>query len=149
MAAKRFGRLPPRYRFALNSFAGVRWSKCPRCSKPTHARKFPLLIHIDDFGAAVLGKTCRYCSACEFIIAHQAELEDELAHMLSKRKPEAIGNEYLVFGVVDRKVWQRGLHEQLGWEQLREHTSDIKQHMTLHDPRLRWISDPDESTDDG
>lgn len=141
MAAKRFGKLPPRYRFALNPFAGVRWSKCPRCSRPTHARKFPLLIHIDGFGPAVLGKTCRYCSACEFIITHQAELENELVDMLSKRKPEAIGNEYLVFGVVDRKVWQRGIQEQLGWDQLREHTSDIKRHMTLNDPRLRWAPD--------
>jgi hypothetical protein len=25
-----------------------RWSRCPRCGKPTHERKFPLLVGIRD-----------------------------------------------------------------------------------------------------
>ena len=103
----------------------------------THQRKFPLLIHVDDFGTVILGKTCRFCTPCEFIIADQEELEGELAFMFSQRKPEVIGNDYLVFGVVERKSWQQGLQEQL--RELREHTADIKQHMTLLDPRRRWV----------
>jgi hypothetical protein len=37
-------------------------------------RKFPLLIHMDGYGLLNLGKTCRYCAKCEFIIAHQDQL---------------------------------------------------------------------------
>jgi hypothetical protein len=61
----RLGKLPSRYRFALNPFPEVRWS--PRFDKLMHARKFPLLIHVEGAGLVALGKTCRYYTPCEFI----------------------------------------------------------------------------------
>lgn len=64
MARKRLGKLPRRYRFALDPFAEVRWSRCPRCDNPTFNRKFPLFVHVDGFGPVILGKTRRYCAAC-------------------------------------------------------------------------------------
>jgi len=91
---KRIGKLPPRYSFILNSYTDVRLSKCPRCQKLTHLRKFALFIHIDAWGPMALGKTCRYCSRCELIMAHQDELEAQLAHSFSQMAPEVIGNEY-------------------------------------------------------
>lgn len=109
MARDRIGGLPPRYAFALNPFVDMRVSKCPLCNRPTHLRKFALLIHIDQFGSLVIGKTCRYCTPCELIVAHQNELEAELAHGLERIAPEVVGNEYFVIGTVDKKVWQRGL----------------------------------------
>ncbi|MBV9774393.1 MAG: hypothetical protein JO040_10615 [Gemmatimonadetes bacterium] len=136
---KRLGKLSPRYRFALNPFPEVRWSRCPRCEKLTHNRKFPLLIHVEKHGPVILGKTCRYCAPCEFIIAHQAELEAELAYLFSQRAPEVVGNRYMVMGIVERKTWQKGRDAPLGWEELLEHTADIKQYFTLLDPRPRWI----------
>jgi len=138
MTRKRLGRLRPRYRFALNPFPEVRWSSCPRCRKLMHARKFPLLIHIGDAGLLVLGKTCRYCTPCEFIIAHQHELEEQLVYACEQREQhEAIGNPYLVLGTVDRKFWQKSLREASSYEELFQHTSDIKKHYTLLDPRPR------------
>lgn len=86
-----FGKLKPRYRFALNPFPEVRWSRCPRCEKLTHARKFPLLIHIDGLGLLTLGKTCRYCTPCEFVIADQAELEEELVILSGATFPKRWG----------------------------------------------------------
>lgn len=47
----RIGKQPPRYSFMLNRYSDVRLSKCPRCRKPTHLRKFALFIHIDGWGA--------------------------------------------------------------------------------------------------
>ena len=105
MATKRIGKLPPRYSFILNPYTDVRLSKCPRCQKPTHLRKFALFIHIDAWGPMALGKTCRYCSRCALIMAHQDELEAQLAHSFSQIAPEFIGNEYLVLGTIDKKVW--------------------------------------------
>lgn len=90
MAENRFGQLPPRYTFALNPYQDARFSKCPKCNRATYLRKFPLLIHIDEYGPIVLGKTCRYCSKCEFIIVHQDELEDILTAMFAERELEGI-----------------------------------------------------------
>ena len=56
-----------------------------------------------------LGKTCRYCTRCELIIAHQDELEALLAGSLGTIAPEVIGNKYLVLGTVERRIWQSGL----------------------------------------
>ncbi len=111
MAKGRIGDLPPRYSFILNPYTSVRLSKCPQCSRPTHARKFALFIHIDKFGSLALGKTCRYCARCEMLIVHQDELEAELAHNFTRIAPEVVGNKYLVLGTVDKKVWQRSLQE--------------------------------------
>lgn len=138
MTRKRFGKLPRRYRFALNPFAEVRWSRCPRCDKPTFNRKFPLLVLVDGFGPVILGKTCRYCAACEFIVAHQAELEMELGRIVNGSS-ERVGNDYFVVGVAERRTWQKGLGEPLPLQTLLEHTADIKQRYTLNDPRRRWV----------
>ena len=134
----RLGKLPPRYRFALNPFAEVRWSKCPLCHKLTFNRKFPLFIKVEGHGPIVMGKTCRYCARCEFIIAHQAELDAELAYFLSHRTPELVGNDYLVMAVVERRTWQKGNAGSTEWDELLEHTADIKKYYTLHDPRPTW-----------
>jgi hypothetical protein len=56
-----------------------------------------------------LGKTCRYCSPCELIMAHQDELEDELVQVFENRSPELIGNPYHVFGTVEKKWWKQSL----------------------------------------
>src|SRR5262249_25950228 len=67
------------------------------------------LILIKEYDPLVLGKTCRYCTPCEVIIAHKDELDAELAHSLGRIAPEAVGSEYLVLGTMDRKFWQQGL----------------------------------------
>lgn len=42
-------------------------------------------------------------------MAHQDELEAELALSLQKIAPQAIGNEYFVVGTFDKKLWQSQL----------------------------------------
>ncbi len=135
MAKKRLGKLPPRYSFILNPYADVRLSKCPRCQRLTHLRKFVFFIHIDEWGPMTLGKTCRYCSRCELIMAHQDELEAQLAHSFSQIAPEVIGHEYLVLGTVDKKVWKvwkeglTGDGKQLG--ETLQHVADFKRVLKL------------------
>src|SRR5262245_50405225 len=129
---KSIGKLPPRYSFILNSYTDVRLSKCPRCQKLTHLRKFALFIHIDKWGPMALGKTCRYCSRCELIMAHQDELEAQLEHSFSQIAPEVIGNEYLVLGTIDKKIWKEGLAGgggQLG--DMLQHVADFKRVLKL------------------
>ena len=109
MKQKRIGRLPPKYKFILNQYQYERISSCPLCKKQTHPRKFPLFIHVNDWGPLVLGKTCKYCAPCELIIAHQHELEEQMAYLFSQLAPAVVGNEYLVVGTVEKKFWQQGM----------------------------------------
>ena len=139
MAKKRLGKLRPRYRFALNPYSYMRWSKCPKCNRLTYMRKFPLLIHVDGYGLINLGKTCRYCPKCEFIIAHQDDLEHVMAEIFSAFCPEVVANEYLVIGVVKQKVWKRGLTEQSGIREIIENTSDFKEHLVLRCDPGGWF----------
>ena len=69
--------MPPRHSFALNAHKEWRCTGCPQCEKRTRLRKFALLIGVAEYGLMVLGKTCRYCPPCDFIIAHQDELESD------------------------------------------------------------------------
>jgi len=52
----RLGKLPPRYSFGLNPHEGTRFSKCPKCDRRTHPRKFVLFIHVDGTDPIALGK---------------------------------------------------------------------------------------------
>jgi len=95
-------------------------------------RKFALLIYIEKGGFVALGKTCRYCSPCELIVAHQDELEDELVHIFESRAPEVIGNQYVVFGTVEKQTWKKslgGVEDEL--TRSLEHAADFKKVLGL------------------
>jgi hypothetical protein len=128
---KRIGGQLPRYSFILNPYSDVRVSKCPQCNRPTSAGKFARFIHVDSFGPLVPGKTCRYCSKCELIVAHQDELEAQLANGPARVTPCAGG--YLVIGTMDTKAWQKGLHG--GHDKVAatlHQVADFKKVLTLH-----------------
>jgi hypothetical protein len=129
MASTRIGKLRPRYSFMLNPRAEVRLSKCPKCQKRTHLRKFALFIHVDEWGTMALGKTCRYCSACELIMAHQDELEAELAHSFGR---EMVRNQYVVLGTIDKKLWRAGLEgRDKALAEILEHVADFEKEYDL------------------
>jgi hypothetical protein len=133
MAHARIGKREPRYSFLLNPYSDVRLSKCPQCHRLTHHRKFALFIHVDGWGPVLLGKTCRYCTPCELIMAHQDELEAELAQSPARFVPGVPGRGYLVLGTVERKVWQKGLTGSgTPFDEIREHTADFKECFDLH-----------------
>ena len=132
MAKAKIGKLPPRYSFILNPYSDEHLSKCPKCHRPTHLRKFSLSIHIADWGLMTLGKTCRYCTPCELIIVNQDELEAQLAYSFHTIAPEVVGNQYLMLGTVDKKIWQSGLQgsgAQL--DEVLKHAADFKQVLDL------------------
>lgn len=132
VAKKRLGKLPPRYSFMLNPYETERLSKCPKCNQMTKQRKFALFIHLKDFGAVLLGKTCRFCPFCELIMAHQHELEHELAKNFAVLKPDVLGNDYFVLGTVDMSVWRQGMKgNDNGFDTVLEHTADFKKYYDL------------------
>jgi hypothetical protein len=94
--------------FFLNPYEDAAFTKCPQCERPTKLRKFPLVIHIEPRQLFVLNKTCRYCERCDLIIAKKAEVESLMAAMFAQRRPPIVGNDYFVFGVLERKDWREG-----------------------------------------
>jgi hypothetical protein len=133
MSKGNIGELPPRFSFMLNQYPGERLSRCPRCRRPTFARKFALFIHVEGWGPIVLGKTCRYCARCELIIAHKHELEAELCRSFEEIAPNVIGNDYLVIGTMDRQIWKQGLaHPIEGVQTALQHVADFKHLFDLH-----------------
>jgi hypothetical protein len=133
MKRNQIGNLKPRYSFILNPYVDIRLSRCPDCQGPTHPRKFALFIHLDGWGPLILGKSCRYCTPCEIIIAHRDELEAELAQTPARFVPPTPGEGYLVVGTVDLKTWRKGL-EGSGTQmnEVLEHLADFKKYLTLH-----------------
>jgi len=110
--ASQLGKLPPCYRFFLNPYQDMRWTKCPQCENKMHQRKLPLVIHIDPMVMLSLNKTCRYCPHCDLLIAHQDDLEHILARIFSEQNPEIVGNDYLVVGTMDKKIWKSETQQQ-------------------------------------
>jgi hypothetical protein len=91
-----FGKLPPQYSFVLNPYPDMRVSNCPFCEHETDQRKIPLLIHVEPMHLIALNYTCRYCKACDLLIAHKHEIEHLLTSLFSQCDPEAVGNNYLI-----------------------------------------------------
>ena len=105
-----------------------------------NARKFPLLVHVDGWGPLSLGKTCRYCPRCEFIITHQDELEEQLSHFFGQYCPGLVGNDYMVLGTVRLKAWKAGLAgKQCTLDQTLEHVSDFKKVFKLEVDYGGWF----------
>lgn len=123
----RLGKQPPRHRFILNPYPDERFDVCPECDGPTEQRKFPLLIHVDPTNPVCINKTCRYCPTCDLLIAHQDEVEQQLAVLFQQRDPDLIGNDYLVIGTLDPEVWEGGRHTPLTIPEMMENLHDFKE----------------------
>ena len=118
MEMPRLGKQPPRHVFFLNPYQDARFTRCPQCEGKIRQKKLPLAIHVNDAGMVILNKTCRFCPGCDLLIAHQDEIETYLAQCFAEPAPEAIGNEYLVVGTLDRPDWKRGMTTPLTNEEM-------------------------------
>jgi hypothetical protein len=127
----RLGKLPPQYIFVLNPYSDARFSRCPICEQKMHQRKVPLFIHVDPFNPVVLGYTCRYCPTCDLLIAHQDQLEAQLANLFAAHDPSVIGNDYLVLGTVERKAWREGMKQPRGISDMLANLHDFKEVRTV------------------
>ena len=95
-----------RHYFFLNPYIDSSFTRCPKCESKTKIRKHCLVIHIEPKNLFLLNKSCRYCPSCDLIIVKQADLERLLIAICEKNAPDIIGNEYFVFGTIDRADWK-------------------------------------------
>ena len=125
-----FGGLPPRYGFMINPYPGERLSRCPFCEQKSRQRKLPLLIHVDPHHFIALNYTCRYCPACDLLVAHKHEIEHLLTALFRKYDPGVIGNDYLILGIVKKSVWREGLEHPQAVAEMLPHLSDFAKYYT-------------------
>ena len=77
----------------------------------------------------ILNMTCRFCPYCDLVIAHQNEIEAQLAHVLQQATPHAVPSDYLIIGTVERKDWRRGLTDPLSPQETIDALHDFKDHL--------------------
>ncbi|MBW4471987.1 MAG: hypothetical protein KME45_16505 [Stenomitos rutilans HA7619-LM2] len=138
---ERFGKQPPRHNFFLNPYTDARFTRCPKCDAKTKQRKLPLFIFVAPAIPIALNKTCRYCPACDLLIAHKNQLDDLLTAMFTQsRQPAMIGNDYFVIGTVDRADWKEGKHVQ-HMDELRAIVHDFKKVLDFELQRYGWMKE--------
>src|SRR5262245_15264722 len=123
-----FGKLPPRYGFALNPYPDMRISSCPFCNHKTGQRKIPLLIHVEPMHLIALNYTCRYCHSCDVLIAHKHEVERLLTGLFRQYDPEVVGNDYLIIGTVEKSTWREGVQQPKGIAEMLSNASDFAEY---------------------
>ena len=140
-----FGGLKPKYSFVFNPYPDQRISRCPFCEKKTGQRKIPLLVHIDPLHLIALNYTCRYCQDCDLLIAHKHEIEHSLTYLFLQMDPEVIGNDYLVIGTMERKVWREGVKHSMEMNEIMPHVSDfVTYYKELRLTQPGWFRDDQE-----
>lgn len=102
-------------------------------------RKFPLVIHVEPLNPVALSKSCRYCSPCDLIIAHQDEIETQLTILLSEREPSIVGNEYLVMRTLDRAIWRQSCREPMPIVELMDHLYVFAQVLQFEPEHHGWV----------
>lgn len=128
MAAKKkmqFGGLPPRYGFMLNPYPDERISRCPLCEQKNRQRKLPLLIHVAPHTMIALNYTCRFCPACDLLIANKHHIEGMLTEVFRRNNPSALGNDYLIIGTVEKSVWRESMKQPKAVAEMLPYASDF------------------------
>lgn len=122
-----FGMQRPRYNFFLNTYQDTRFTTCPQCKSKTRPRKFSLVVNVNPNYTLVLDKLCRFCDACDLLIVHQDQLEEQLATKFATINPEAIGNDYQVVGTLDKAEWNQGKQDPSSLERITEYLHTFKE----------------------
>lgn len=126
--------------FFLNPYEDAAFTRCPKCQSKTKIRKFPLVIHIEPRQLLLLNKMCRYCPSCDLIIAKKSEIESLMVASFEQSRPEIVGNDYLVIGVVDRKDWRHGTQGALLEGEVIERILVFKKVLNFEPARAGWYA---------
>jgi hypothetical protein len=137
--ATQLGRQPPLYRFFLNPYEDMRFTRCPECENKTQQRKLPLVIFIEPQQILSLNKTCRYCPHCDLLIAHQNDVEHFLVSFFTEEEPEVVGNDYLVVGTLERTMWKRGTQQLLTLQETLDALHDFKETLSFKVTGGGWM----------
>ena len=124
---RQLGKQRPLYDFFLNTYQDTRFTTCPQCKGKTRSRKFSLVVNVNPKHTVIVDKICRFCNACDLLIVHQDQLEEQLATECMTINPEVIGNDYQVIGTLDRAEWNQGKQDPLSVERVIAYLHDFNE----------------------
>ena len=135
---KYLGKLAPRHTFFLNPYRDARFTRCPLCDRPMKARKKPFFVHVDPAHPVLLNMTGRFCPPCDLFILHQDNVEELLVQAMSGAAPEAIGNDYLVVGTIERSYWRQQPHRPGTIPELLDNLHDFAEVVEIEPAHYGW-----------
>jgi hypothetical protein len=137
--SKNFGSLPNKFNFSLNPYPDLRFSKCPDCGIKTGQRKVAIFIHVSPLNPIILNYTNRYCSNCDILIGHKHEIEHHLTELFKGTNPTVIGNDYLLVGTVERKIWKDNIKYSHDINKMRDFIQDFKSFQVIQMTSEGWF----------
>lgn len=139
------GKLPPIYKFFLNPYQDVRFSRCPICDAKMRSRKLPFVVHVDPHLLSVLNMTARYCPNDELLILHKDKLENLLAFTVAQSAPEMLGNSYLVVGTLEHNAYAQVASGALTMGGIFGVLHDFQEYLQFEPVHYGWVNtDPPE-----
>ncbi len=78
------------------------------------------------------------------LIGHKHEIEHHLTEMFMNKNPEVIGNDYLVFGTVEKQAWRENINQPKPFNERLHHVHDFKSYQNLHMTMAGWFRDGQE-----
>ena len=73
------------------------------------------------------------------LIGHKHEIEHHLTELFMKIDPEVIGNDYLVFGTIEKKAWRENLKDPKPLNEMRQHIHDFKSYQDIRMTMGGWF----------
>jgi hypothetical protein len=70
-------------------------------------------------------------NTCDLLIAHQDQVEEQIALYGASSHPEITSNDYHVIGTLDRPEWIKGIQDPLSMQEMVEHLHDFKEVVTF------------------
>lgn len=73
------------------------------------------------------------------LIGHKHEIEHYLRMAFEKINPDIIGNDYMLIGTVENKVWKGNIVQQLPLNELSNYVHDFKSTQTISMTMSGWF----------
>jgi hypothetical protein len=137
---KKLIKKPARYKFWLNIYADMAFTRCPQCENTTKVKKLPLVVAIELSKRAILNinMTTKYCPYCDLIIAKADEITGYASTTLGI--PVKTG-EYNVLGTLDRKDWVAANNTQTASHEFFDSIYPFKKTLTFTILPAGWYKD--------
>ena len=140
------GHLPPKYKFILNPYVDVRFTRCPACRATMRQRTVPLLIHVAPHYLNIFVHTCRYCPDCDLLLAHWDQLGWNMENYFRACDQTVIGNDFLIIGTAERKAWDRHLRQPMYIDEMLAHVHDFEKVYRVEGSTGAWTLVDDTAT---
>jgi hypothetical protein len=73
------------------------------------------------------------------LIGHKHEIEHLLTDIFLRINPNYIGNDYLIFGTVEKKAWRENMENHKKPDEMPHHVHDFKSYQDIHMSMGGWF----------